>query len=48
MDQHLGHCGGSIAEIQQREEAQEEVHGGVEACIYSDQSNNETIAQDCK
>lgn len=48
MDQHLGRSGDGIAEIQYRQDAEEEVHGGVEVCIYSDQGNNEPIAQDCK
>lgn len=48
MDQHLGHCRGGIAEVQEREDAEEEVHGGVKVCIHSDQGNNEPIAQNCK
>ena len=44
MHQHLGHSGGDIAHIQQREDTEEKVHGCVEAGVQVDYGDNEPIA----
>ena len=44
VHEHLGHCRGGVAHVQQGEDTDEEVHGCVEACVLVDEGDEEAVA----